>query len=141
MSDANNVQAGGCLCGNVRYEFDRSGIAGQGHCHCKDCQGSTGSAFATFCFVPDSVFRAKQGEPKGYTVKGSSGNDVTRFFCPDCGAPLYSHVQIMPGMKFVKSGSLDDASWMQPQVAFWCDTAQPWVAMPDGVAEHAKNPG
>ena len=141
MSESKGWLAGGCLCGNVRYEIDRSGVVGQAHCHCPDCQRATGSAFASFCFVPEPSFRAGQGEPKGYTVKGSSGELVTRFFCPDCGSPLYSEVAVMPGAKIVKSGSLDDASWMRPEMMIWCDTAQPWVAMPDGLAKHAKNPG
>lgn len=141
MSKPNDWVPGGCLCGEIRYEVDRSGVVGQAHCHCLDCQRATGSAFATFCFVPDASFRASAGEATGFTVKGTSGNGVTRFFCPRCGAQLYSEVEMMPGVKFVKSGSLDDASWMQPQAVFWCDTAQPWVDMPTGLAEHAKNPG
>ncbi len=141
MSGSKSWEQGGCLCGKVRYAIDRGGIAGQAHCHCRDCQRATGSAFATFCFVPDASFRADQGEAKGFTVQGTSGGSVTRFFCPDCGAQLYSEVAVMPGVRFVKSGSLDDASWMEPQAVFWCDTAQPWVAMPDGLAEHATNPG
>ena len=141
MSEETERETGGCLCGAVRYSIDRSAIAGQAHCHCPDCQRATGSAFATFCFVPEAGFRAERGEPRGYTVQGSSGGDVTRFFCADCGSQLYSEVGVMPGVRFVKSGSLDDASWMSPQSAFWCDTAQPWVAMPDEVASVAKNPG
>ena len=141
MSNDASWQPGGCLCGSVRYSIDRGSIAGQAHCHCRDCQRATGSAFASFCFVPEAGFRVEAGEVKGFTVQGTSGNDVTRFFCPDCGAQLYSEVAVMPGFRFVKSGSLDDASWMSPQSAFWCDTAQPWVAMPEGVESIAKNPG
>jgi hypothetical protein len=129
------------LCGEIRYAIDRDGLAGQGHCHCRDCQRSTGSAFATFCFVPSAAFRAESGTAKGYTVQGESGKGVTRFFCPDCGAQLYSEVEVMPGLRFVKSGSLDDASWMEPGVALWCDSAQPWTVIPDGVQKHAANPG
>jgi len=141
MPDEPNWQSGGCLCGAVRYSIDRNALAGQAHCHCRDCQRATGSAFATFCFLPEASFRAESGEAKGHSVKGSSGNDVTRFFCPDCGSQLYSEVGGMPGFRFVKSGSLDDASWMSPQSAFWCDTAQPWVSLPDNVASVPRNPG
>ena len=141
MSDASDWQAAGCLCGNVRYSIDRNGIAGQAHCHCAECQRATGSACATFCFVPEAAFRADAGDAKGYTVKGESGGDVTRFFCADCGAQLYSEVGVMPGLRFVKAGSLDDASWMQPTDAYWCDSAQPWAARPAGLVEHATNPG
>jgi hypothetical protein len=141
MTEDKDWQAGGCLCGSVRYAIDRSGLLGQGHCHCTDCQRATGSAFATFCFVPNAGFRADSGEPKGFAVRGSSGGAVTRFFCSDCGAQLYSEVEMMPGLRFVKSGSLDDASWMRPQAVFWCDSAQPWAPIPEDVERHATNPG
>lgn len=141
MADENTTEAGGCLCGAIRYTFDREGVVGQAHCHCPDCQRSTGSAFATFCFVPDAHFEAEQGEPRAYTVQGTSGGDVTRFFCPDCGSQLYSQVGVMPGVRFVKAGSLDDSSWMQPQAVFWCDTMPRWVQQPEGLQRHARNPG
>ena len=140
MSEAGNWTGGGCCCGAVRYAIDRGAIAGQAHCACTDCKRATGSAFATFCFVPEPAFRAEQGEPKGFTVQGSSGGDVTRYFCPDCGAQLYSEVAVMPGVRFVKAGSLDDASWMSPEAAFWCDSLDTWAAFPEGVTRHAMNP-
>ncbi len=141
MTESNDWVAGACLCGNIQYAIDRGGVAGQAHCHCRDCQRATGSAFASFCFLPEASFRAERGTVKGFSVRGESGGRVTRFFCPDCGSQLYSEVEMMPGFRFVKSGSLDDASWMEPQAVFWCDSAQPWVVMPDGLAEHAKSPG
>ena len=141
MSESKDRQPGGCLCGRVRYSIDRGGIVGQAHCHCRDCQRATGSAFATFCFVTDAAFRMESGEAKGYAVQGASGGDVTRFFCADCGAQLYSEVSVMPGLRFVKSGSLDDASGMRPTDAYWCDSAQPWTPRPDDLVEHASNPG
>jgi hypothetical protein len=33
----------------------------------------------------------------------------------------------MPDLAFVKAGSLDDASWLQPAAEVWTDSAQPWV--------------
>lgn len=134
-------QRGGCLCGEVRYAIDREGISAQAHCQCRDCQRATGSAFATFCFVPEPSFRAERGEPRGFSVVGASGGSVERFFCAACGSQLYSEVGTMPGMKFVKAGSLDDASWMNPQMVLWCDSAQPWVSLPEGLDRHATNPG
>ncbi len=36
---------GGCLCGTIRYKCSAEPIV-MGNCHCRDCQGGTGSAFA-----------------------------------------------------------------------------------------------
>jgi hypothetical protein len=47
-------QSGGCLCGKVNYQFNKSAALSAHHCHCKDCQKSTGSGKATILLVPDS---------------------------------------------------------------------------------------
>ncbi len=139
MSEEQSVQ-GGCLCGAVRFHFDRAAVVGSNHCHCRDCQRATGSAFATFCMVPDAAFELERGQPRGFTVKGESGGDVTRSFCGDCGSQLYSNVAVMPGFMFVKSGALDDASWMEPASDFWGSSAQPWCS-PLTQTVHPRNPG
>jgi len=136
------VELGGCACGAIRFAFDRGAVAGQAHCHCRDCQRATGSAFATFCFVPGTAFELTSGEPKCHDVTGQSGGRLRRYFCQDCGSQLYSQVDVMPGVFFVKSGALDDASWFAPNAAFWCSSAQPWSPpMPDSVTRHEQNPG
>ena len=50
----NNMQlSGGCLCGSVRYECSTQPVI-EGNCHCRDCQKSSGSAFAPTFFVPEN---------------------------------------------------------------------------------------
>ena len=125
MSDS-DVQSGGCLCGAIRFEIDREKIISAHHCHCTDCQRSTGSAFATFCIVPEAGFRSLTGDARFYAVEGTSGGPVDRGFCGDCGSPLFSRVSIAPGFLFVKAGALDDASWLEPASSYWGASAQPW---------------
>ena len=31
------METGGCLCGKIRYKFDRDKIVSAGYCHCVDC--------------------------------------------------------------------------------------------------------
>ena len=139
---ANQVEKAGCLCGDVQFEVDPAKIVGQAHCHCRDCQRSTGSAFASFCFVPEDGFRMTSGDPGSFEVAGESGGKVRRSFCARCGSQLFSRVDAMPGVYFVKAGAFEDASWMKPAMAFWCQSAQPWTpAMADDVARFERNPG
>jgi hypothetical protein len=135
------VQPGGCLCGAVRFEIDRSTVISAHHCHCTDCQGSTGCAFATFCIVPDAGFRELEGEPRFYAVAGTSGGGVDRGFCADCGSPLFSRVSMAPGVRFVKAGALRDASWVEPVSSFWGASAQPWAAPQESIPCSEGNPG
>lgn len=142
MSDSRGeVQPGGCLCGAIRFEIDRSTILAASHCHCTDCQRSTGCAFATFCMVPEAGFKNLSGEPRFYGVTGTSGNDVERGFCADCGSPLYSRVAMAPGILFVKAGTFDDASWIEPSSSYWSVSAQPWAPANENLPIHERNPG
>ena len=129
---------GQCLCGSIRYEFDNP-PAMTGVCHCKNCQRQAGSAFSTLAGVPRAEFRFTAGEPKLYEDGDTdSGNTVQRYFCGQCGSPIYSVVPSSPDMLFLKTGTLDDTSAFQPQFHVWCDSKQNWVALEEGVPTMAK---
>ena len=119
------MQSGGCLCGAIRYEFPYDAVISAHHCHCKDCQRSTGSGKATILFVPADVLAVK-GEPKTYTVVGSEGSHVTRGFCGNCGSPVLSYVAEQPSLKFIKVGSLDDSRWVEISSSYWRSSAEAW---------------
>ncbi len=139
MSEQSEV-TGGCACGDVRFRFDRSASPSAHHCHCRDCQRATGSAFATFCIVPGPAFEL-EGEPKTWRVAGESGGGVERSFCGTCGSQLFSQVEVMPGVYFVKTGAMDDASWVDPASSFWSVSAQPWCPVNPDIPSHERNPG
>ena len=139
MTETSRV-TGGCQCGAVTFAFDRSAVVSAAHCHCRDCQRATGSAFATFCFVPAASFTL-EGEPKGHRVEGASGQGVVRSFCGECGSQLFSEVDVMPGIYFVKAGALDDASWLEPASSYWASSAQPWARPDPSIPAHEENPG
>ena len=63
-----------------------------------------------------------------------TGQEVARRFCRDCGSPIVSLPEAMPEVAFIKAGTLDDTSWLEPQLHVWCESAQPWVAL-DRLAE------
>jgi hypothetical protein len=116
---------GGCLCTAVRYRFEREAMLSAHHCHCRDCQKCTGSGKATILMLPRPALELT-GTLKTFTVIGSAGSHVNRAFCPECGSPILSHVDELPGMVFVKAGSLDDSAWVEIQSSFWGSTAVGW---------------
>jgi hypothetical protein len=68
-----------------------------------------------------------------YTDRGTSGQDVYRNFCPNCGSPVLTDT---PGAKeediiFIKAGTLDDTSILNPTTHYWTKSAQPWFQLPD----------
>ena len=131
--------SGGCMCGAIRYECSAEPL-GVAYCYCRDCQRSSGGPFSTIVIVPASAVKIQRGQAKGYAVKGESGNTVTRFFCTECGAPLYSEAQAAPTARFVKAASLDDPSRVKPGMAIWTSSAQPWAEIPQGLQRFEKNP-
>lgn len=124
---------GQCLCGSVKYEFDNP-PAMTGVCHCKNCQRQAGSAFSTLAGVPKAEFRITKGEPKLYEDSDTvSGNRVERWFCGNCGSPIYSALDSNTDMIYLKTGTLDDTSGFSPQFHAWCDSKQSWVELAEGV--------
>lgn len=134
-----SMTSGGCLCGNFKYRFDRDQVMNAHHCHCTDCQKSTGSGKATIIMIPTESLQS-EGELKTYTVTGTEGTHVTRGFCPDCGSGLISYLEEVPVMRFVKAGSLDDSSWVEIESSFWSCTAQPWSPVDADHPAFEKNP-
>jgi hypothetical protein len=129
---------GGCLCGKVRYTAKAEPVF-QGVCHCTDCQRQAGTAFSVVAAfaAPDVTIT---GEMKTYRGVGSSGNEVLRRFCGECGSPIVSEPATAPGMLFMKAGTFDDTSRVDPKVHIWCDSKQNWVPIPDGAMTFGKSP-
>jgi hypothetical protein len=132
------IVTGGCLCGAVRYEFHGE-VGTAGYCHCKDCRRTSGSAFGVSVRVPASGFRIVAGQPKGFTKLGDSGRSVTRYFCPDCGSPLYTVPPLHPDLIFIKAGSLDDPSVVKPDREAWTRSRVDWAAIAPDLASYETN--
>lgn len=130
---------GGCLCGQVRYSANAEPSL-VGVCHCKNCQKQAGTAFTVVVAIPKSLLSIK-GHLKTCHDVGDSGMPVLRNFCPECGSPVTSDVTVMPELVFIKAGTLDDTSWLDPKVHVYCSSAQRWTPIPEGSQKFAKMPG
>jgi len=130
---------GGCLCGKVRYSAtaDPAMVA---VCHCKNCQRQSGTAFTTIVGVPKEALKVT-GTLRTYEDVSETGKGMHRRFCPECGSPIVTDADGYPNLTFVKAGTLDDTSWVDPTVQFWCASAQPWLSLPEKVQPFQKMPG
>ncbi len=139
MSDSNNSQSGSCQCGEISYSFNQNKIISAHHCHCKDCQRSTGSGKATIIFIAKKNIDIK-GEPKYYEVKGSSGSHVRRGFCANCGSGILSYTKELSHIVFIKAGTLEDSSWLKIDSNFFTDSAHDWNKPNEGIKSFKHNP-
>lgn len=130
---------GGCLCGAIRYKSAAQPLM-TAVCHCTHCQRQSGTAFSVNVGLPAGSLELQGDQPVTYRDQGTSGLAVMRHFCGKCGSPILSVVEAMPGMDFLKAGTLDDTAWLQPAVAIWCDSAQPWVQLGGEMAKFPGNP-
>jgi hypothetical protein len=129
---------GGCLCGKVRYSADAE-PAFVGVCHCKNCQKGTGTAFAAVVALPKPALNV-QGALKTFNDRGDSGKILFRRFCPECGSSVMDEAEAMPNVVMILTGTLDDPSWVKPQMQIYCDSAQPWVKLEGEMQRFPKMP-
>lgn len=126
-----NANTGGCLCGEIRFEF--SGNMDMGFfCHCLDCQKANGSSYTSGFLVPKEALRMVQGTVKGYSKKSDEGTELTREFCPTCGSGLFTVLEKYPDMVVIKTGSLDDPGDFKPKRHLFSRSERPWARVEDG---------
>ncbi len=95
---------GSCLCGGVRYEYDGE-IEEISICHCSQCRKAQGSAFAPVSPLDADRFRLLAGAELLKEYRATPGK--ARVFCSNCGSPIYSALDSVPGLKRLRLGTVD----------------------------------
>ena len=141
MASAPKPITGRCLCGGVTYSVDADPVV-QAVCHCTDCQRQTGNPFSVIVGVPRAAFHVEGETLACFATTGEDhGGATERNFCSACGSPIFSSAAVAPDVTFIKAGSLDDASWLEPAVEAWTSSAQPWSPHFEHAAKLERGPG
>jgi hypothetical protein len=141
MAAAPKPLTGRCLCGAVTYSADAEPIA-QAACHCTDCQRQSGSPFSVVVGVPRAAFRVEGDTLASFATTGDDhGESTERHFCSGCGSPIFSVAASSPQLAFIKAGSLDDSSWIEPAFEVWTRSAQPWSPRFQDAHAFERGPG
>jgi hypothetical protein len=122
---------GGCACGAVRYRLTSAPLFVH-CCHCLNCQRQTGSAFVINALIETDRVEILAGEPQPVDVPRDDGSMQTVWRCPSCQVAVYSKYT-SPRVRFVRVGTLDDPSALEPDVHIFTKSRVPWVQIPDGV--------
>ena len=131
--------SGRCLCGSITYSSDAEPILTV-LCHCPHCQRQSGSSFSVNLAVPRASLKIESQTLRTFDDIGESGMPVQRLFCGNCGSPVASYSDATPDLAFIKSGTLDDTSWLSPTAEAWCETAQPWLPVDRTRSRTKRNP-
>lgn len=135
MSDP---MTGGCLCGQIRYTVSQP-LQNLIACHCTHCQKASGAGASFNAVVPTSAVTFTSGQPKLFADTAQSGNILKRYFCADCGSPIYSQREKTPGTMVLRAGTLDASDHMKLVMNIWTDSARPWMHLDPALEHHSQN--
>ncbi len=129
---------GSCLCNAIQYTVtgnDRGPIL----CHCSNCQKVTGSTFANNLRFMKSKLTFKSGEDKLKAHKDSntkSGNTLSRYFCGECGSPIYLTNPEFEGLVVLYSGCLEsEQKNTKPRGELFAENRRSWFNGVEGAAK------
>ena len=122
---------GGCACGAVRYRLTSDPLFVH-CCHCLNCQRQTGSAFVINALIEADRVEILSGDPQAVDAPRDDGSMQTIWRCPDCQVAVYSRYT-SPHARFVRVGTLDVPSALEPDVHIFTKSKVPWVHLPEGV--------
>jgi hypothetical protein len=122
---------GGCACGAVRYRLASEPLIVH-CCHCLNCQRQTGSAFVINILIETDRVELLAGELQPVSVPRTGGKKQKIWRCPTCQVAVYSQYTT-PRIRFVRAGTLDEPSSVEPDVHIFTRSKVPWVSLPDSV--------
>jgi hypothetical protein len=118
---------GSCLCGAIRFTVSAP-VADLRACHCTSCQKASGATGSVNAVMPVAAFTITQGAPKRYDARADSGRTLHRYFCGDCGSPIYSQrATEHNNLVVVRAGLFDRKDGMAVKTHIWTKSAAPWA--------------
>lgn len=129
---------GRCLCGQVSYVASGKPVF-QFNCHCRDCQRSTGCAYAPIMFFAREALEVN-GALAYHAMRGGSGHAIARGFCGGCGAQVIGDADLVGNLLSVRAGTLDDPGLYRPKADVFVSQAAAWDAMDPHLPKHDRWP-
>lgn len=127
--------SGGCHCGAIRFGGEAE-ILWAGHCHCRDCQLTSGAPLVSWATVHKAAI-AIDGKPADYR---SSAKGL-RQFCPRCGAQLFWFGTRQPDRMDIALACLDEPDTVSPTVNIFIRSRLRLMRGFDGaLPSHAADP-
>ena len=119
----NNI-TGTCHCGEVQFEL-KSDPKLVVNCHCNECKKRNGSAFSTYIAASEDDLNITKGERllKKYEVE----SEGIKFFCSECGSPIYNKNYRYPGLYMIFYGTFSEVVKFEPSFNVFCENKHKWV--------------
>ncbi len=129
---------GSCHCGEISYTFSGEPLR-QVNCHCKNCRKTSGGPYLANIFVSEDNLFIK-GSPKVYQHLADSGNQMTKKFCGNCGAQMFSLGSGRPGIVSIRGGTIDNLEIIQPSINIFVSSKIPSTPLNESLSTFEKMP-
>ncbi len=123
---------GGCFCKSVRYRLTSKPMFVH-CCHCRYCQSQTGSAFVINALIETDRIEQLSGELEVTALRSGGDHPHDVYRCPQCKVAVWSDYGRRPFVRFVRVGTLDEPTALEPDVHIFTRSKLPWVRLPAGV--------
>lgn len=124
---------GSCLCGGIRYEYHGE-IPEISMCHCSHCRKAQGSAFVAVSPIESSLFVFLSGTEllKEFRMTPHKA----RVFCSNCGSPLYSARDDLPGIKRLRLGTVETPFTCRNAYHAFTGSKASWYEITDALPQY-----
>lgn len=129
-----------CACGAVQVRF-AGRVRAQLMCACEDCQRAGGAGHSAVMMAsPGEV--AIDGPLKSFSRPANSGATFTRWFCPECGTPIYGQSSRAPEAMLLPVGLFGkDATWFAPTQLIFARSHREWDVVAADLPRHSTYRG
>jgi hypothetical protein len=118
-----------CSCGELQLTCEGEPVR-VSMCHCFACQRRTGSAFGVQARFQRSQVTLIKGRATAFVRIADSGNPLTFYFCPVCGATVYYELSSFPDVIGVPVGAFADPNFPAPRHFVYESRRHHWVQWP-----------
>lgn len=124
-----------CACGAVSVAV-RGPIRSMFMCSCVDCQKATGTGHSTVAIASPADVEIV-GPTKSFARPADSGAIFTRWFCPECGTPLYGRSSRAPDALMLPVGLFGaEAAWFAPNQLIFARSHRDWDLIAEELPHH-----
>jgi hypothetical protein len=124
-----------CACGAVSIAVSGP-IRSMFMCSCVDCQKATGTGHSTVAIARLADVHVT-GATKSFARPADSGAILARWFCPECGTPLYAQSSRAPDALMLPVGLFGaDAPWFAPNQLIFARSHREWDSIAAELPRH-----
>lgn len=126
---------GHCLCEAVKFEY-QGPVGPISLCHCSRCRRAQGSAFSASAPIQKVHFQLLSGEGQIREYESTPGR--YRAFCSNCGSPVYSRSDAIPGILRLRIGLVDGPMGKGAGSHIYVGSKSDWFTITDDLPQYEK---